>query len=204
MATRPDELLEHEADGIREFDNQLPRWWLYGFYFTIVFGVVYFVNYHVLSTPFFGRPSLVAEYEAEVDAARALAPARPPAGDHGAVPAAAVEPLTDAASLAKGEAIFTSASSLCATCHRADLGGMVGPNLTDDMWLHGCTPAEIMQNVTTGFPAQGMLPFGSTQALDAEQLLQLVSYIVSKRGSNPPSPKAADPARDKPCVTGSK
>ena len=64
-----DELLDHEADGIREFDNDLPRWWLYGFYLTIVFSAIYLVNYHILPTPFFGAPTVIAEYEADVKAA---------------------------------------------------------------------------------------------------------------------------------------
>ena len=76
MATRPDELLEHDADGIREFDNQLPRWWLYGFYITIVFAAVYMVNYHLLETPLFGQKGMVAEYDAEVEAAARLAEPR--------------------------------------------------------------------------------------------------------------------------------
>ena len=57
-----DELLDHDADGIREFDNALPRWWLYGFYLTIAFSIVYLVNYHVLPKPLFGHPGMVAEY----------------------------------------------------------------------------------------------------------------------------------------------
>ncbi|MEZ5320256.1 MAG: cbb3-type cytochrome c oxidase N-terminal domain-containing protein [Vicinamibacterales bacterium] len=194
-----DELLSHDADGIREFDNALPRWWLYGFYFTIVFAVAYLVNYHVLRTPLVGQASIVAEYDTEMAAARALAASRPGAGV-----VAAVQPLTDEESLKKGEAIFQGMRNLCHTCHRPDLGGLVGPNLTDNLWLHGCTPAEMMQNVTTGFPVKGMLPFGSTQPLTDEELLQVVSYVISKRGSNPVNPKPIDPERDKECFLDTK
>ena len=130
-----DELLDHEADGIREFDNALPRWWLYGFYFTIAFALVYVVNYHLLPKPMFGQPGMIAEYEAEVLAAEAAAAARGPVRKT----AAAAVALTDAASLAKGKAIFEGPENVCSSCHRPDLGGLVGPNLTDDYWLHGCS-----------------------------------------------------------------
>ena len=146
-----DELLDHEADGIREFDNDLPKWWLYGFYFTIVFSAIYLVNYHVLPTPLFGAPTVIAEYEAEMKAAatfQAAHRAQPPAG--GAASAAAA--LTDASSLEKGRAIFESTGSLCSSCHRPDLGGLVGPNLTDEGWLHGCGLNDVMTSVRTGYP----------------------------------------------------
>jgi len=107
--------------------------------------------------------------------------------------------LTDADSVAKGQAIFTSTTSLCSSCHRPDLGGLVGPNLTDDQWLHGCTAAEIVRNITTGFPPRGMLPYGGGPKLTDQQLLQVASFVLSKRGSHPPNPKATDPARDKTC-----
>src|SRR6188472_2703779 len=96
---RRDELMDHEADGIREFDNALPRWWLYGFYVTILFAVVYLVNYHLLSTPFLGASTVAAEYAADVKAHPKAA------GDSGA---AAIPVLTDADSLSKGKAIFES------------------------------------------------------------------------------------------------
>jgi cytochrome c oxidase cbb3-type subunit III len=187
-----DELLDHDADGIREFDNALPRWWLYGFYVTIVFSVLYLVNFHVLPTPVVGLAGMEAEYRAEVAAAA-------PTSTASAAPAASLAALTDAASLAKGEALFSSQTSLCSSCHRPDLGGLVGPNLTDELWLHGCTAGEIVRSVSTGFPPRGMLPYGGGPKLSDEQLLQLASYVLSKRGSHPPTPKAIDPARDKAC-----
>lgn len=193
MTHEKDELLDHEYDGIREFDNALPRWWLYGFYFTIAFSVVYVVNYHLLPTPLWGRPGMIAEYDADVAMAERLAASRPKA--EGPVVAAA---LTDADSLAKGKAIYEGAN-LCAACHRDDLGGLVGPDLTDDLWIHGCTPADLVKNVATGFPTLGMLPYGSGAALSDEELLQVVSYILSKAGSSPTDPRAVDPAREMPC-----
>ncbi len=193
METRKqDELLDHEVDGIRELDNALPRWWLYGFYFTIAFSVLYMINYHALAEPFFGKATLVAEHAADVEAAARLHP-KPEAGS------LTVELRADAASLERGELVFKGEANACHACHRADLGGLVGPNLTDDVWLHGCSPAEIATNITTGFPDKGMQPFGTTARLTNEQLTDLVSYIASKRGSSPPAPKAGDPERDKPC-----
>lgn len=186
-------LLEHEADGIREFDNALPKWWLYGFYFTIAFAVVYVVNYHVLTTPMFGQKSIAAEYQAEMAEAARIAASRP----GGAKGKAA---FTDAANLAAGEAIFMGQRNLCHTCHRKDLGGLVGPNLTDGLWRNGCAVDEMVENVKTGFPPKGMLPFGSTQRLTDQEVLQVVSFVISRQGSNPTNPKANDPERDKPCT----
>ena len=189
-----DRLLGHEADGIREFDNALPRWWLYGFYFTIVFGVAYLVNYHLLSAPLMGHRTLAEDYQVEMAAAETQHKQR-----HGHTEAAAVVAYTDAANIAKGEAIFNGQRNLCHTCHRKDLGGVVGPNLTDDRWLHGCTAGELSRNITSGFPQKGMLPFGSGQRLTDEELLQVVSYVVAKRGSQPPNPKANEPDRESEC-----
>jgi cytochrome c oxidase cbb3-type subunit III len=188
-----DEILDHEADGIREFDNALPRWWLYGFYFTILFAIVYMVNYHVLPTPLVGRKGMVAEYEAEVQAAARDAAAHPVATV--AVSAA----LTDQADLDAGKKIFEGTGSLCFSCHRADLGGTIGPNLTDDYWLHGCKVSDLVADVKSGFPVKGMLPFGSGAKLTDEQVLQVVSYVLSRHGTNPANAKPIDPARDKEC-----
>ena len=187
-----DELLDHDADGIREFDNALPRWWLYGFYFTIAFAVVYMVNYHVLPTPLWGKAGMVAEYEAELEAAPTLV-ARVTTGG------AKLAPLTDQASLAQGRAIFEGPDNVCSSCHRPDLGGLVGPNLTDEYWLHGCSIDEMVTSIKTGYPLKGMLPFGTGKPLTDEQVLLVASYVASKRGAAPPGPKPIDAERDVTC-----
>lgn len=202
MTRKRDEMLDHEADGIREFDNDLPRWWLYSFYFTIVLSAVYLVNYHVLPVPLVGPASIQAEYESDVAAAEAARPeptasAAGSGGTPGAPVALAV--LTDAEDLEEGEEIYNSATHPCAACHKPDLGGLVGPNLTDDQWLHGCAVSDLVNAVKVGFPLQGMLPYGGGPALNDRDVLQLVSFILSKRGSRPEAAKAVDPARDKPC-----
>lgn len=191
--TKRDALLDHEADGIREFDNALPRWWLYGFYFTIGFAVVYMLNYHVLAQPLFGKPGMVAEYKAEIEAAGKIASAAPSHTAHD------IAPLTDADSLAKGRALFEGVDHVCASCHRPDLGGMVGPNLTDEYWLHGCSVHEIAESIKTGYPLKGMMPFGTGKPLTDDEVAQVASYVVSKRGTSPASPKPIDPERDKIC-----
>ena len=190
-----DELLEHDADGIREFDNALPRWWLYGFYFTILLAALYLVNYHLLAKPLVGKHGMVAEYNADVEAAKAHA-AR---GGSGAAPGAKLVALTDPASLAAGKAIFEGPDNVCYSCHRADLGGMIGPNLTDDRWLHGCGIDHIVHSIKTGYPVKGMMPFGTGKALTDQQVLEVASYVMSKHGSNPPNPKPSEPDRDADC-----
>lgn len=194
-ASRRDELLDHDADGIREFDNDLPRWWLYGFYFTIAFAALYLVNYHVLPRPLFGHAGMVAEYQAELEAASREAAARP----HAARSHVTLAALTDPQSLEKGRAIFEGPDNVCFSCHRKDLGGLVGPNLTDDHWLHGCSIDDVVKSITTGYPLKGMLPFGVGKPLTEEQVLQVGSYVLSKRGSSPAAPKPIDPERDKAC-----
>ena len=109
-----------------------------------------------------------------------------------------LEPLTDEASLAAGRAIFEG-KGLCYTCHRKDLGGQVGPNLTDEYWLHGCGLPTILNNIRTGFPAKGMIPYGSGKPLSDEELLQVASYVLSMQGSRPSNPKPVDQSRAKPC-----
>jgi len=191
---KKDVLIEdHGADGIREYDNALPKWWLYGFYVSVVLGAIYLFYYHAWDGGdwnflWFGARGEVAEYQAEL--ASAHLPAKAGARDF-----SAWAPKTDAESLKIGETIFQQ-KNLCFTCHRADLGGLIGPNLTDDYWLHGGTFQDILASITHGYPEKGMMPFGNNNHLSDDELLAVASYVVSKHGSNPPNPKPVDPTRD--------
>lgn len=194
--TQRDTLLDHETDGIREFDNDLPRWWLYGFYVTIAIAAAYLLNYHVLAQPLVGHAGMKAEYDAEVRAAAGAKTSRRPADGPAGAPLAA---LSDAESLVAGKAIFEGPDNVCYSCHRPDLGGMIGPNLTDDRWLHGCSIEAVTTSIRTGYPVKGMMPFGTGKPLTDRQVLQVASYVLSKHGSHPENPKPSEPDRDVEC-----
>ena len=112
---------------------------------------------------------------------------------------AALVALTDPADLQRGQAIFESDTHPCHACHRKDLGGLVGPDLTDGQWMHGCSAGAIVQSIRSGYPLRGMLPYGGGPALSDAELLQVASYILSKRGSAPAGAKPPDPSDDRPC-----
>ena len=136
---------------------------------------------------------MIAEYQAELEAAsRTAALASRPDG-HG---------RRDAHRRAQprpGKAIFEGPDNVCFSCHRADLGGLVGPNLTDDYWLHGCSIGEVMTSIKTGYPLKGMQPFGVGKPLTDQQIQEVASYVLSRRGSNPQNAKPIEPDRDKAC-----
>jgi cytochrome c oxidase cbb3-type subunit III len=188
-APEKDKLLDHDADGIREFDNDLPLWWLFGFIFTVAFSAVYLIQYHLA----YG-PSSKDEYDAEV--AYYNKAKEPVGGAPQQAQAAELKPLTDEKELAAGKALFEGSTNMCATCHRQDLGGMVGPNLSDEFWIHGGDFKSLVQSIKTGYPDKGMMPYGSGAKLSDGQVIQLASYIKSRFGTNPPNPKAIDPQRE--------
>jgi len=174
--------MEHEYDGIRELDNNLPPWWLYGFYFTIGFAIVYLVNYHITGT---GDLQLT-EYQHELEAAEAARNAFV-STQQNAVDENNVEMLADAAGIATGEKLF---KLNCVGCHGPGGGSMpggVGPNLTDDYWLHGGSVKDVFKTIKYGVPAKGMQSWEKN--FTPEQIQQLASYIKSIRGSNPANAK---------------
>jgi cytochrome c oxidase cbb3-type subunit 3 len=166
----------HEYDGIQELDNKLPKWWIWLFYITIIFAVVYFTSLHILQT----GDTQDEAYKKEVEAATIRYQAVTPANT---IDAANVTLLTDATAMAAGKATF---EKNCVVCHLAQ--ALVGPNLTDDYWIHGCAIGDIFKTISTGVPEKGMISW--KDQLTPEQIQQVASYVVSLRGSNPPNPKA--------------
>jgi cytochrome c oxidase cbb3-type subunit 3 len=170
-------LLHHEADGIRELDNKLPRWWVWLFYITIIFSVIYFTYYHVLRA----GDLMVTEYVKEMKKGDAIKSAAMAAFEKNM---ASLQPSTDRQVLASGKATF---SKLCAPCHRADGGGLVGPNLCDDYWIHGSNYVDNITTIWNGVPAKGMITWKST--LKPAEITAVASYIYTLRGTHPPNPK---------------
>lgn len=271
-----DVLLDHSYDGIQELDNDLPPWWLWMFYITIIWAVLYLIYYHVLgagdlpaeeymkemnpayekteqagfsigySSPFFQSekeltplrrvqiaqeneraaaiakaeqkekqaseepasladisfneimqaamqkasaadleklknafPDIYATYQAGTAGGRAAAEAEQKPQEP------EIEPLTDEASLASGESIFLTN---CATCHGKQGEGGIGPNMTDDYYIHGGRMTDIVKTITNGVPAKGMISWRGI--LNEKQIKEVASYLITLRGTNPPNAKA--------------
>jgi cytochrome c oxidase cbb3-type subunit III len=185
-----DRLLDHEVDGIREYDNPMPRWWLYILYATILFSVVYALNV----IPGVGSgPGRIANYETEMAAAKSLRDAAAAAAGP-VTPEAILAVVADAGALSKGRERF---KATCSPCHREDGGGNIGPNLTDDFWIHGGQPLQILATVNAGVVAKGMPAWG--QVLKPDEVTAVVAYVTTLHGTNPPNAKA--PQGERPAAT---
>jgi len=188
-----DKLMDHEYDGIRELDNHMPTWWLWMFYVSIIISVVYLFYYAVTGWGL----NQHEQYKAEVAAAEQLY-------GSGEEEKSQQERydwtlLTSEQALEEGKAIYLKQSQLCFTCHGKNGEGLVGPNLTDEVWIHGCSVEEMAMNIKNGFPSKGMMPYGGGPELSNAELEKLVSYIASLRGTDPANAKAADMSRAKKC-----
>lgn len=170
-------LLDHEADGIRELDNKLPRWWVWLFYLTIIFSVVYMGYYHVFAK----EKTSTAEYAVEHAAGEKIKAATM-AKFESAI--GTLEPSKDQAALNTGRLTF---NMLCAPCHRPDGGGLVGPNLCDDYWIHGSNFVDQVKVIWNGVPEKGMITWKTT--LNPNQIYEVASYLQTFRGTKPPNPK---------------
>lgn len=172
---------DHEFDGIRELDNNPPSWLNILFVITVLFAYAYLVNYHWFKASDLQEEAYakeMAKYNiVEEEEVEELA--------ENAVPV--VYPLTDEARLADGAKIF---ANNCAVCHLAEGQGLVGPNLTDNYWIHGGTYDEIKYTITNGVIEKGMIAW-KTQ-LSKKKIDNVTSYIYTLIGTNPPNPKAPE------------
>jgi cytochrome c oxidase cbb3-type subunit 3 len=176
-------LLNHDYDGIKELDNNLPPWWVYSFYACIVFAAIYLVRFEIM-----GADNQEMELKKELAQAKidveAYMKNAPDLMDEKTVTL-----LTDPAALAQGKEIFTTN---CAACHRADAGGQIGPNLTDDHWILGGGIKNVFHTITNGGrDGKGMVSW-KTNGMKPKDIQKVASYVLSLRGSNPKDPKAPD------------
>lgn len=173
-------LTDHEYDGIRELDNNLPPWWKYGFYLTIIFSVYYLFDYHVLRT----SPLSGQEYQQQMAEAENMKKERlKVAGAN--VDENSVTLLADAGMIAAGKGIY---DGNCASCHGVAGEGLVGPNLTDEYWIHGGGIKNIFKTIKYGVPAKGMIAWQSQ--LNPEAMQKVASYIMTLQGTKPANAKA--------------
>lgn len=184
LSEEKDLVMEHEFDGIAELDNPTPAWFMVLFYGTIIFAAGYMINYHVIG---WGK-SQEQEYAAELQQAeedRIALLQKPGGGGANKINENNVEVSTDKAVLQAGAALF---KNVCSPCHGEHGEGIVGPNLTDDYWLHGGTIKEIFKTIKYGVPEKGMIAW--EKSMNSKQISDIASYIMSIKGSNPPGAKA--------------
>lgn len=174
-------LMQDDYDGIKELDNRIPPWFSWLFYATIVFACYYLLNYHV-----FGSGKLQEEEYA--DEVRIASLQREELIKSGAfVNEETVTLAYDPESINEGKNIF---KANCIPCHGPEAGGVVGPNLTDDYWIHGGGIKNIFKTIKYGVPAKGMISW-QTQ-LNPKQIQEVASFVISLKGTKPSVAKAPE------------
>lgn len=173
-----DPLTSHDYDGIQEYDNPLPTWWTWTFFGTIIFSFLYYIHYQ-----FGGGPTLAQELEVAMKNLETAAAQHAPAVTE--TEDMLVEAMKDPKLSELGAAAYTGK---CAACHGPELGGLIGPNLTDKFWLHGKgTRMDIAHTIRKGVPEKGMPPWEAM--LSKDEVYGLTAYIISKAGSKPANAK---------------
>ncbi|OSZ82411.1 hypothetical protein CAP35_03825 [Chitinophagaceae bacterium IBVUCB1] len=173
-----DILLDHNYDGIKELDNSLPPWWKYGFYVTIIVGFIYMWYYHAGGNGPSSHDEFVAEVQAGEEAKAAYLAKSANNVDENTVT------MLGADGIASGGTLF---QQMCAACHAKDGGGGVGPNLTDEYWLHGGSVKDIFKTIKYGYPDKGMKSWKDDYS--PNQIAQITSYVKSLQGTKPAAPK---------------
>lgn len=174
-------MTDHSYDGIKELDNNLPPWWLYGFYISIVWAIGFWAYF-----TFFGGPDQEEKYEREMAQAK-LEIEEYKATAKDLIDEESVTLLTDATALASGKEIF---DNNCMACHGMDGGGTVGPNLTDDYFIHGGGIKNTFATIKNGVSGTAMIAWKSS--LKPSELQEVASYVLSLQGTTPANPKAPE------------
>jgi len=189
------DMVIHEYDGIQEYDNELPRWWLYTLFGTVIFAGLYWCSYSVLGLGDLPRAEYEHKLAADEQRSREdqedkdiVAAGMPATGAESAGPVSAEALLAgshDAAQVTEGRALF---GTYCVQCHGPDGGGKIGPNLTDSAWIHGVAPDKIYKQIMQGSPSKGMIPWGPQ--LGSERVKKLTAFVLSIKNTNVPGGKA--------------
>ena len=179
--TDKEKLMEdHEYDGIKELNNPLPGWWLMTFYITVIFAVIYFAYYQL-----FGGPTLDQELKTQMSSIKAVQEKTEEA-EEVKTQADYLALVSSPEAIAKGKAEFLAK---CMPCHGDKGQGIIGPNLTDDYWIHGDgTIPAILTVMNTGVPEKGMPPWKGVIPPDLQE--DVAAYVYSIHGTNPPGAKA--------------
>ncbi len=173
-------LIMHDYDEIQELDNPIPAWFNWLFYGSIVFAIVYMLHYHVFKTgPLQDEEYAIEMKQAEQEKQVFLAKSGNIIDEN------SVKLSTDAGVLESGKAVYVQN---CVACHGQGGEGIVGPNLTDEFWIHGGTVNDIFKVIKYGVPEKGMISW--EKQLTPQQISDVSNYIESLKGTNPPNPKA--------------
>jgi cytochrome c oxidase cbb3-type subunit 3 len=180
LSEEKDLLIAHEYDGIQELDNPVPAWFMYLFYGTIIFAIGYLLNYHVFHTGQLQYEEYKTEMaEANIAHKLYLSKAANQVDEN------TVKQVHDPAVIGSGQAIF---KKNCVACHGEHAQGNVGPNLTDNYWLHGSKINDLFKTVKYGVLTKGMPTW--EKSLSPKQISDVVNYVKSIEGTNPANPKA--------------
>jgi cytochrome c oxidase cbb3-type subunit 3 len=174
----------HNYDGIKEYDNPMPGWWIWIFWITVLFSPIYVLGVHTFGFLDSYQDDL-AQGQDELQTIRhTYAEANPSA----AVDAASLDAMVANPQMAQAGAVHFAAQ--CAACHGMEGQGLIGPNLTDAYWIHGNSNQAIFDIITKGVLEKGMPPWEAVYS--PEERAELVAYINSILGTNPPNPKAPE------------
>lgn len=164
-------MTDHEYDGIRELDNNLPTWWLAIFGGTVIFAAIYWLHYEIA-----GGPTSDQELAQAMEVIQSMKKAGPSLGENELIA------LFDEPTLQAGKEVYVGK---CAACHGSSGEGLIGPNLTDKFWLHGQgTRVDVMKVISDGVPEKGMPPWNGV--LSEKELLAVTGYVHSLQGKNLP------------------